>query len=154
MKESEQDMAVFQVWLFCWVHSPSGFRFLVLSFSGTSSFPGIHLRKIPRLTWKIKAHRLAEALGTASSLVSGEQFSDTFQCRQAVVQRAWWSHSGVLKEESRDKVTGKIPFPQSFYTQPNGSLDMSRIFILILEHFAIWEAALKPDDQGSDPILV
>ena len=30
----------------------------------------------------------AEALGTALSLVSGERFSDTFQCCQAVVQRA------------------------------------------------------------------
>lgn len=48
MKESKQDVAVLMV---CPVHSPSGFRFPVLSSIWMCSFPVIHLKKYSCSHW-------------------------------------------------------------------------------------------------------
>lgn len=129
IKESEQDMAI----------SKLDFSALPMA-SGFWYYHSTERLHFLGYTWKnALAHIGTKSLPASLSPGDSIAFNQlgmillSFQYWQAGVQHTWSSSSKELKGKFKDKVTGKIPFPCSFYTQLNGSSDMSGIFILVLE---------------------
>lgn len=124
IKESEQDMAVFKVWLFCSVHSPNGIRFPVLSFSGMSSFPGICLKKY-------LAH-----IETKSPLASRSP-GDSLALSQLGRRLTLFSTIRLLSSPpDRRKSSSEIRFLGKFHSPTLSTLNL--IAVLICQEFSFW----------------
>lgn len=130
IEEWEQDVAIFKIWLFCSVHSPYDFRFLVL-FNSSPHFWGFIWKKHPSSStrsppanWSLGNSIAFNQLGMIFlTLLSPDKLlSSTLD---HLAQECWKKFQG--------KVTGKIPSPL-FSNSTWGSSDMSRTSILILEN--------------------